>query len=287
MKKYIIMLISAFALIMSCNKDEDKWSDAMKDADVGAAMPYAYFNTPKFFDIANMDQAFVEFTLNVNATKRAKNYRRVVLEKSFKGGAWVLHKEYLPADLPATVKITLDDALAGITGVTKETLAGGDYFDWRFIMDVPDTVVFQAELAGTLPNFRSYMASAPVGFTVEGSYTMDLIYDDSELGTSQIEGYQITLVPGTAKSEYILQDITCGFINNFFGVGNVANKLYYIGDNKFAIKGASEGWPTLIRLAGTVERDPSTGIITVDVTFVNSCCGLNGIRMIYTLTPED
>jgi len=285
MKKIIILLFSSFVLISSCIKDEDKWPEVMKDGDVGAAMPYAYFNTPKIFDIANINSTKIEFSLNVSATNRAKNYRRVILMKSFNGGDMVQHAEYLPADLPKEVSITVDQAIAGIEGLTKEDLVGGDFFDWEFRIDVPDTLQYQAELLGTFPDFRSYFASSPQGFVIEGSYTMGLLADD--IGTADVrkEGFQITKVPGTAGSQYILQDISGTALFNLWEV-EVAYRLFYIGDNKFVLSGASEGFPTQIRLAGTVERDGTSGVITVDVVYVNSCCGLNDLRVSFTLTPE-
>jgi len=285
MKKIIILLFSSFVLISSCIKDEDKWPEVMKDGDVGAAMPYAYFSTPKIFDIANINSTKIEFSLKVNATNRAKNYRRVILMKSFNGGDMVQHAEYLPADLPNEVSITVDQAIAGIEGLTKEDIVGGDYFDWEFQIDVPDTLQYQAELLATFPDFRSYFASSPQGFVIEGSYTMDLLADDIGTADARKEGYQVTMVPGTAGSQYILQDISGTALFNLWEV-EVAYRLFYIGNNKFVLSGGSEGFPTQIRLAGTVERDGTSGVITVDVVYVNSCCGLNDLRVSFTLTPE-
>jgi len=286
MKKYIILIISAFALISSCIKDEDKWPEVMKDGDVGAAMPYAYFSTPRIFDIADLDNTSIEFKLNVNATGRAKNFRRVVLMKSFNGGAMVQHAVYLPSDLPKEVKITVDQAIAGIDGLSKADLSGGDFFDWEFQMDVPDTLQYQAELIGTFPDFRSFFASSPQGFVIEGPYTMDILLDDTEAADLKKTGYQVTLVPGTAKSQYILQDISGTALLNLFGV-EIAYRLFYIGDNKFVMNSASEGFPTQINLSGTVERNAATGVITVDAVYERSCCGLNGVRIRFTLTPEE
>jgi hypothetical protein len=285
MKKYLIVILCIFTIVISCTKDEEKWSDVMKDTDVGAAMPYATFNTPRIFDIANLNSTKIEFNLNVNATGRAKNYRRVVLMKSFNGGDFVQHAEYLASQLPIKVSLTVDDALSGIEGVTKEDLKGGDFFDWQFVMDTPDTVRYSAELAGTFPDFRSFFASSPSGFVIEGSYTMDLLYDDIGTADAQKTGYTVALVPGTAKSQYILQDISGTALLNLWDV-EVAYRLFYIGDNKFVMNSASEGWPTQILLTGTVERNPDNGVITVVAMYDNSCCGLDGVGISFTLTPE-
>jgi len=278
------MLCTA-AFINSCTKDEDKWSDVMKDMDVGAAMPYVSFSTPKIFDVANLNTSHIVFTLNVNATGRAKNYRRLILMKSYNGAEFIQHAEYLPSQLPAEISISVDNALSGINGLTKADLSGGDYFDWEFILDTPDTLEYSAELAGTFPDFRSYFASSPQGFIIEGSYTMDLVYDDIGTADLQKTAYQVTLVPGTARSQYILEDISGTALVNMWDVA-VAYRLFYIGDNKFVLSGASEGFPTQIRLMGTVERDSSTGVISVEAEYVNSCCGLDGVKISFTLTPE-
>jgi len=257
----------------------------MKDANVGAAMPYAYFNTPKIFDIANLNTTNIQFSLKVDATGRAKNYTKVVLMKSFNGGDLVEHAEYPAASIPLEVTLNVDQALAGIDGVTKADLKGGDYFDWEFILEAPDTVEYSAELAGTLPDFRSYFASSPVGFVIEGTYTMNLIYDDIGTADAQKTGYEISLVPGSARSQYILQDIGGTALLNLWGV-EVAYRMFYIGDNKFVLSGASEGYPTQIRLVGEVVRDPDTGVITVEAMYANSCCGLNDVQIVFDLTPE-
>jgi len=285
MKKYMILTLCFCAIVVSCNKDEDKWSDVMKNTDVGAASPYATFSTPRIFDIANLNTTSIEFDLNVNATGRAKNYRRVILMKSFNGGDFIQHAEYLASQLPMKVSLTVDDALIGIDGVEKAELEGGDYFDWEFVMDVPDTVQYSPELMGTFPDFRSYFASSPQGFVIEGSYTMDLVLDDIGTADAQKTGYVVTLVPGTAKSQYILQDISGTALLNLWDV-EVAYRLFYIGNNKFVMNDASEGFPTQILLTGTVERDPTTGVITVEAMYDNSCCGLNGVLISFTLTPE-
>jgi hypothetical protein len=257
----------------------------MRNTDVGAAMPYASFSTPRIFDIANLNTSRIDFNLNVDATGRAKNFRKVVLMKSFNGGDFVQHAEYLPSQLPLKVSISVDDALAGIDGVSKADLTGGDYFDWEFVMDMPDTVQYSPELMGTFPDFRSYFASSPQGFVIEGSYTMDLLVDDIEAADAQKEGYQVSLVPGTGKSQYILQDISGTALLNIWDI-EVAYRLFYIGDNKFVMDGGSEGWPDQIRLTGSVERDAATGVITVEAVYENSCCGLDGARIGFTLTPE-
>jgi hypothetical protein len=285
MKKYLILFLCFFVILNSCVKDEDKWSSVMKDSNVGAAMPYASFTTPKIFDVANLNATRIEFNLNVDATGRAKNYHKVILMKSFNGGDFVKHAEYQPSQLPVKISLTVDDALSGIAGVTKESLKGGDFFDWEFIMDVPDTVLYSPELLGTFPDFRSYFASAPQGFSIEGSYTMDLLADDIGSADLQKKGYQVSLVPGTGKSQYILEDISGTALLNLWGL-EIAYRLFYIGNNKFVMNSVSEGYPEDILLTGTVVRDPATGVISVDAVYANSCCGLDGVIIKFTLTPE-
>jgi hypothetical protein len=284
MKKYIILLIATLSII-SCTKDEDKWPEVMQDTDVGAAMPYIYFSTPKIFDIADINQTTIDFSLNVNATNRAKNWRRVVLMKSFNGGEFVQHAEYLPDDIPADISISVSDAIAGIDGLSIDSISGGDFFDWQFLMDVPDTLTYQAELIGTFPDFRSFFASSPVGFEVEGSYTMNLIYDDIGTADAQKTGYRIDLVPGSAGSQYILQDIGGTALLNLWDI-EVAYRIYYIGNNSFVLNSTSEGFPGVVSLAGTVERDGDTGVITVEAVYERSCCGLNGAGISFSLNPE-
>ena len=67
--KKIILLISIIVLAFAgCTEDKDKWSDVQKDMDVGGAIPYLKFFTPKLFDITDLGNAQMRFLLDVGAS---------------------------------------------------------------------------------------------------------------------------------------------------------------------------------------------------------------------------
>ncbi len=287
MKKYnivtlLILLIFAFA---GCNENEDKFSDAMDGADVGGAIPYVQFYTPRIFDVADLNQAKMAFNLDVGAVGEGKTYKSVIIEKVFNGGDTVVHAVVEADRIPMEISITIDEALNG-TDANKAELKGGDYFDWIFKIEFADgkNGVYSEEALGVFPDFRSYLASAPDGFEVGGNYTSVLLVDETEAAFSSYDAtapYTVTNVPGTGNTQYILSDLLHGAGLNLYGV-TVPQRLYYIGSNSFVFNSLPESYGTYFQAEGTVVIDPNSGVITVDAG-INGLLG--GATLKYELTP--
>ena len=325
MKIYYKGILAIVLIIAGCTEDADKWSDTQRDVDLGGAMPYLQFTSPRIFDINDLDNSALNFTLNVGAEGKGKDYSQVNLYKSYKGGAWVLHNSYPAASIPADISISVNDALAGIDGITKDSLEGGDVFNWAFEMEFPDYVthtfsdtvgsrlvdagvpleydsvngvyidsyeyfdspygIYNVDAAATFPDFASFFATATEGYSIAGFYTMNLIRDDIGTADQTMSGYEVSAIGGTANSQYLLSDIGGTALLNLWGI-TVAYRIHYIGNNTFALNAGSEGWPDDLKLVGSVTRNPDTGVLFVDALYQGSCCGLDGVVIQFELVPE-
>jgi hypothetical protein len=325
MKKYYFGILAILLIIAGCTEDADKWSDVQRDMDVGGAIPYIQFTSPRIFDIKDLNSSALNFKLNVGASGQGKNFTEVNLYKSFNGGAFVLHKTYASSEIPAEISISVEEALQGIPGVTVDSIVGGDVIDWAWEMVFPDYIVntfdtitggeliesgvplvldeannvhadsnywfdgpngvYNGDAAGTFPDFAAFFATSTEGFTIDGSYTMKILQDDLGTAVSEMSGYAVDAIGGTANSQYLLEDISATALLPIFGI-TVAYRIHYIGNNTFALNAGSEGWPGLIRLSGSVTWNPDTGVLLVDAVYAGSCCGLDGAVIKYELIPE-
>jgi hypothetical protein len=284
--KNTISAIAALVIILAgCTDDADKWSDVQRDMNVGGAIPYTEFYSPKIFDVLDLTNSEIRFTLLVGADGEGLNYVKVKLYKSYNGGDEVLHAEYPASQIPAEVSITTAQALQDLADVTMDSLKGGDYFDWRFEMEFPDgsSGEYNVDAASTFPDFRAYVASSP-DFDISGEYTMNLILDEVGLA-SQTASVTITKVGGTAGSQYILSEASAELILNWFGL-YLPYRILYIGNNVFQLFPRAEDLGAYFGFIGTVTRDPSSGVLTFDAVWDQSYGGISGYRLKYELVPD-
>jgi len=286
MKKYITGIAAIILLMAGCTEDADKWSDVQRDMNVGGAIPYTKFFSPKLFDIVDLDNSSIRFTLYVGAEGEGKKFSNVKLYKSYNGGTEVLHAEYAASQIPAEISISVAQALENLSGVTKDSLGGGDFFDWTFEMEFPDgsSGEYNVDAAGTFPDFRAYVASSP-DFDISGDYTMNLLLDEVGLA-SQTASVSIAKIGGTANSQYLLSEGAAELVLNWFEL-NLPYRILYIGNNVFQLWPRAEDWlGDYFGFVGTITRDPSTGVLTFDGTWDQSYGGISGYRLQYELVPE-
>ncbi|WP_421920291.1 hypothetical protein [Marinifilum sp.] len=294
MKRYIYLFVivaTVFScLFTSCDDNEDKFSDVMDGADLGSAIPFTKFQTPKIFDVTDLGNYKMEFELNVGAVGEGLTYKSIIVNKSFNGGDTIQHDQIAAADIPFVLSITAADAITGFEGVTIDNVKGGDFIDWIFLVEFADGTNgnYADEAANSFPNFTSFFAS-PLDFEFADSYTQTVLETNvPNLVTSVLENQTISTVPGTARSQYLVQDISCGILNAAFGIGDLNYRLFYIGDNKFALNAGSEAFPTAVLFAGDVELDPATGVMNFDVFMTDaSCCGLAGMTVKFKMEPNN
>lgn len=289
MKRYIIIAIVLSCFFTGCNENKDKFSDVMDGADVGSAIPYTKFQTPKIFDVTDLGNYRMEFELNVGAVGEGLTYRNIIVNKRFNGSDSILHVLIDAASIPYRFSVTAAEAIEGFEGVTIDNVKGGDFIDWEFLVEFADGTNgnYATEAANSFPNFTSFFAS-PLDFEFAASYTQTVIETNvPSLVISVLENQTISTVPGTARSQYIVQDISCGILDAAFGIGDLNYRLFYIGDNQFALNVGSEAFPADVLFAGDVELDPATGVMTFDVFMTDaSCCGLAGITVKFKMEPN-
>ena len=288
MKKhtYLFVIIATVfsCLFTGCNENEDKFSDVMDGADVGSAIPFTKFFTPKVFDVADLANYKMEFELNVGAVGEGLTYTRIIINKSFNGSEAIQHAAIDAASIPYKFSTTAAEAIEGFEGITIDDVKGGDYIDWEFLVEFADGTNgnYAPEAAGSFPDFRSFFASSPQGFEVGGEYRSEILVDETGLTKAVIDPYLVTKVPGTAGSQYILQDVLHNASNEVYGV-LVPQRLYYIGNNEFVFNSTPEAYGAYFQATGTVTIDPSSGVITVDAQMT----GLIPGRISYKLTPKN
>lgn len=279
-----------------CNENADKWSDVMDGADVGSAIPFTKFQTPRIFDVANLDTYEMKYELNVGAVGEGLTYKRVIINKSFNGGEFVEHASIDAASIPADISVSAAEAIVGITimdgdverALTLEDIQGGDFFDWEYLIEFADgsNGNYADEAANSFPNFRSFFASS-LDFEFAASYTLTVLETNvPDLVKPVMLNQTIATIPGAANSQFIVQDMTAGIVDAFFGVGDVNYRIYYIGNNEFALNAGSEGWPGLIKCVGDVTLDPSTGVLTCDIALTGSCCGMAASEVRFEMVPD-
>ncbi|MCT4602142.1 MAG: hypothetical protein N4A59_04425 [Marinifilum sp.] len=292
MKKqiYLFAIIATVlsCLFAGCEENEDKFSDVMDGADVGSTIPFTKFQTPRIFDVANLDTYKLEFELNVGAAGEGTTYKKIIIQKSFNGSDTIQHDEIDAADIPYNVSMTAADALDGFEGVTIDNVKGGDFINWIFLVEFADGTNgnYADEAANSFPNFTSFFASS-LDFELASSYKQTVLETNASDATMVLNNQTISTVPGTASSQFIVQDMSCGIIDARFDAGDLNYRLYYIGNNKFVLNAASEAFPAFVFMSGDVVLDPSTGVLNFDVNFKGSCCGLAGLTLKFKMEPNN
>lgn len=128
MKKIIYSVITLSLLVTGCFKDEDEIRQAYKEA----VMPVITTINASFFDLADIQNAYVEFVVDFETS--AKSF---TIEETFNGIKKTLGTY---TSFPATVKITAAEAVAGIPDVTLESLKLGDSFLFDIVAEANNGV---------------------------------------------------------------------------------------------------------------------------------------------------
>lgn len=286
--KSVLVFVSIILFSVSCNEEYEKFSYVMEGTDLGGVMPKVTFQTPKIFDVADKDNTTLEFIMDVAVVGQFSAYREVVISKSFNGGEPIEHIQIPSAQIPMNLVISIADALQGFD-VTPAEVTGGDYIDWTFMIefDDPDIKFNDDALSEAFPDFRSYFASS-LEDAIEGTYTATLLSHDFEgiIPDETIEGYQVTVVPGTGRSQFTLQDVSMNAIPKTYSfIPQLSNTMFYLGSGKFVLAriGAAGGYQSSFPVSATAELTDN-GEIIANVTFLTSFLGGNNLS--FKLTPN-
>ena len=286
--KPIVLILSVLILFVSCKDEFEKQSYVMEGTDLGGVMPNVTFLTPKIFDVADAANTALKFKMNVATVGQYSDFKQVVISKSFNGSDPIVHMTIPASEIPKDVVINISDAVSGFE-ITPEEVVGGDFIDWSFMIefDDPDIKFNDDALTEAFPDFRSYFAS-PLEKQIEGSYTASLISSDFN-GVNPdetINNYQITVVPGTSRSQFSLQDISMNVIPKTYDfIPQLSNVIFHIGNGQFVLStfGGAGGYESNFPVSGTAQK--TSDEITVTVQFLTNF--LDGNNLSFKLTPSE
>jgi len=286
--KLTLLILSVLIMSVSCKEEFEKQSYVMEGTDLGGVMPNVTFLTPKIFDVADAANTALKFKMNVATVGQYSEFKQVVISKSFNEGDPVVHMTIPASEIPKEVVISIADAVAGFD-IAPSEVAGGDFIDWSFMVefDDPDIKFNDDALTEAFPDFRSYFAS-PLEDQIEGTYTATLISSDFDgVGPDEtINNYQITVVPGTSRSQFSLQDVSMNAIPKSYDfIPQLSDIMFHIGNGQFvlATTGGAGGYEGFFPVSGTAVR--SGNEITVTVQFLSNF--LDGNNLSFKLTPVE
>ena len=122
--KYKSILALLLLFLYGCETNED---DLMQPYVTGTVFPEITEVQSSFFNSFDIDNAYIDFTVDVD-TEIAES---VTIEKTF-GGVTTIVGEF--TNVPANIKVTAEEAVADIEGVSVDDLEVGDIFTFEVIV---------------------------------------------------------------------------------------------------------------------------------------------------------
>ncbi|MBN1416955.1 MAG: hypothetical protein JW973_17800 [Bacteroidales bacterium] len=254
MKKVIFSIIIINLFITGCFKDEDEIRQAYKVA----VMPEITAINASFFDLADINNTYVEFTVDFETPAKS-----VAIEETFNG-----YKKTLGSytSFPATIRITATEAVAGIPDVTIDSLKLGDSFLFEIIAEATNgiksrsniivnaSVACESDLSGTYDVLANGMSTDP-GPTPDENPAVDFVYE-------------VTLTETTSNGVYTISDFSGGLYPLWYDIYGLvpADCEGTLQDICGSISYVNTIEPFGSPIEGTGNVDPVTGIITLDGT---------------------
>jgi len=122
--KNILFLVLVLALGYGCETNED---DLVQPFKTGAVLPEITEVESSFFDILDVNEAYINFTVNVDMSMAES----VTIEKSFRGTTTEVGTFNT---VPVNINITAEEAVSDIDGVSVGDLELGDTFLFEVIV---------------------------------------------------------------------------------------------------------------------------------------------------------
>ncbi len=118
------IIMALFMVVFACSTDED---ELMQPYVTGAVFPEITEVQSSFFDILDVDAAYIDFTVNVDLNEAES----ITIEKTFRG-----HKSEIGTytTVPVNINVTAAEAVADIDGVNTGDLELGDNFLFEVIV---------------------------------------------------------------------------------------------------------------------------------------------------------
>ncbi len=156
-------------LVFGCSTNQD---DLMQPFETGTVFPEITEVNSSYFDILDVENAYIDFDVTVD-TEVAES---ITIEKTYKG-----HKTEIGTytSVPVNIKVTAEQAVADIDGVSVNDLALGDVFLFEVIVTsksglrtrsnviVNAPVACKSELSGTF-DFSTVVTGVGDGGDIDG-----------------------------------------------------------------------------------------------------------------------
>nr|WKN34770.1 hypothetical protein K4G66_20560 [Tunicatimonas sp. TK19036] len=201
------------------------------------------------------------------------------------------HKEIVQniTTWPQTFDLTVNDLISLFPDnvLTRETLGLGDGFYFTADFRMEDGRFLSGWSPALLDNspesiyrvFINYPVACPSDLA--GTYLAECI----NCPNGEVASQAVT-VSEVSSGVYTISDITMDIFGGGFAVA------YNFTDvcNELSVASASRDYGDQISLEvlGGTAYDPDTGVITFDLQYASvSCCGLAGLQVSYTLTPQN
>ncbi len=122
--KNILFLALLLGLVYGCETNED---DLMQPFKTGAVLPEITEVQSSFFDILDVDAAYIDFTVNVDMSMAES----VTIEKTFRGTTTEIGTYNT---VPVNINLTAEEAVSDVDGVSVGDLELGDTFLFEVIV---------------------------------------------------------------------------------------------------------------------------------------------------------
>jgi hypothetical protein len=254
MKKIIFSIFIISLFITGCFKDDEEIRQAYKET----VMPVISGLDPSFFDLADIQNAYIEFVVDFETPARS-----FTVEETYMG-----HKKVLGTytSFPATVKITASEAIEGLPDVTLASLALGDNFLFEIVAEATNGVKSRSNI---LVN-----ASVACESDLTGTYSVLANGSSTDPGPTPDENpavnyeSEVTLTETDVNGIYTISDFSGGLYPLWYDMyGLTAEECEgTIQDicGSLSYYNCFEPYGSPVEGTGTI--DPVTGVITLEGT---------------------
>ncbi len=254
MKKIIFSLFIISLFFTGCFKDDEEIRQAYKEA----VMPVITGLNPSFFNLDDLQHAYIEFVVDFETAARS-----VTIEETFMG-----HKKVLGTytSFPATVRITASEAIEGLPGLTMDSLDLGDNFLFEIVAESNAGVKSRSNI---LVN-----TSVACESNLSGTYSVVANGSSTDPGPSPDENpavdyeSEVTLTETDVNGIYTISDFSGGLYPLWYDVyGMTAEECEgTIQDICGSLSYYNYYEPYGSPVEGSGSIDPVTGVITLEGT---------------------
>jgi len=254
MKKILFSAILICFFLTGCFKDEDEIRQAYKEA----VMPVITEINMSFFNLDDLANAYIEFVVDFETSAKS-----ITIEETFNGQKKTLSTY---TSFPATVKITASDALAGLTGITLDSLKLGDSFLFEIVAEANNGVKSRSNIYVDCSVACESDLTGTYDVIANGESTDSDVTPDENPAVNYVS--EVTLTETDNNGIYIISDLSGGLYPLWYDIygltptdcpgtiQDICGSLSYV--NTYEPFGSP--------IEGTGSVDPATGIITIEGT---------------------